>query len=195
PQRGQVLRRTGGIPFFLVSCAERLRQGDPTGSGAVSTRVWDEMPWDVTQSIRQRIADLPRVVRDVLGTAAVIGRVVPRAVLTDTVGHPEEMVLVALEAACHAHVLIETDERTYVFAHDVIREVAEADLGAARRTVLHRRVAAALEGAPAGASPELLAHHYLRGGDEAKAVPYLELAGDQAAAQHAHGAAECHYRV
>jgi predicted ATPase len=76
PQRAQVLRRTGGVPFFLVSCAERLRQGDLAGSRTVRTRLWDEVPWDVTQSIRQRIADLPRVGRDVLGTAAVIGRVV-----------------------------------------------------------------------------------------------------------------------
>jgi predicted ATPase len=105
----------------------------------------DEVPWDVTQSIRQRIADLPQVGRDVLGTAAVIGRVVPRAVLTETVGQPDELVLVALEAACHAHLLVETDERTYQFAHDVIREVVEADLGAARRTLLHGHIAVALE--------------------------------------------------
>jgi predicted ATPase/DNA-binding XRE family transcriptional regulator len=145
PQRAQVLQRTGGVPFFLVSCAERLRQGDRAGSGAARSRMGDEVPWDVTQSIRQRIADLPQVGRDVLGTAAVIGRVVPRAVLTETVGQPDELVLVALEAACHAHLLVETDERTYQFAHDVIREVVEADLGAARRTLLHGHIAVALE--------------------------------------------------
>jgi tetratricopeptide (TPR) repeat protein/DNA-binding XRE family transcriptional regulator len=194
-QRGQVLRRTGGVPFFLVSCAERLRQGDLAGSGVVRTRVWDEMPWDVTRSIRQRIADLPQVGRDVLGTAAVIGRVVPRAALTDTVGHSEEMVLVALEAACHARLLIETDERTYQFAHDVIREVVEADLGAARRAVLHRRIAVVLERTSGELPVEALAYHYAHSEDRTKAVAYLERAGDKARAQAAHAAAADYYRA
>src|SRR5438128_9227527 len=60
--------------------------------------------------------------------------------------------------------------------------------------MLHRRVAQALEGAPAGASPELVAYRYTRGGVPEKAVPYLERAGDEAWAQRAHGAAERHYR-
>src|SRR5205085_1618087 len=85
-------------------------------------------------------------------------------------------------------------EEAYAFAHDVIREVVEADVGAARRAVLHRRVAAALEAEPACASPEVLAYHYTRSGQADKAVPYLEQAGDQAWAQRAHGAAESHYR-
>jgi tetratricopeptide (TPR) repeat protein len=70
----------------------------------------------------------------------------------------------------------------------------EADVGAARRALLHRRVAQALEDAPASAPAELLAYHYARGGASEKAGKYLELAGDQAWAQRAHGAAQSHYR-
>jgi transposase/Tfp pilus assembly protein PilF len=40
----------------------------------------------------------------------------------------------------------------------------------------------------------LLAYHYARGGIQDRAVQYLELAGDHAWAQRAHGAAERHYR-
>jgi tetratricopeptide (TPR) repeat protein len=67
-------------------------------------------------------------------------------------------------------------------------------VSAARRALLHRRVAQALEEAPAGAAAEALAYHYARGGTSEKAARYLELAGDRAWAQRAHGAAESHYR-
>ena len=49
--------------------------------------------------------------------------------------------------------LLEDGDDAYAFSHDVIREVVEADVGAARRAVLHRRVAEALEREPAGARP------------------------------------------
>jgi len=178
-----VLRRAGGTPFFLVSYAQALRQGGV-----------DEVPWDLAQGVRQRAAVLPEAARLVLGAAAVVGRRAARGVLTAVVRQPEEVVLAGLEAACGARLLLEDDDDAYVFAHDLIREVLEADLGAARRAMLHRRVAEALEDDPAGASPELLAFHYGRGGAWDEAMRYLEVAGDHAWSQRAHGAAEGHYR-
>ena len=103
-------------------------------------------------------------------------------------------VLLGLEAACRARLLLEDGEDGYAFAHDVIREVLEADLGAARRAVLHLRVAEGLEQAPGGVPPERLAYHYTRGGTPDKALVSLERAGDHARGQRAHGAAEAHYR-
>jgi tetratricopeptide (TPR) repeat protein len=126
--------------------------------------------------------------------AAVVGRHAPRALLLTVTGQPEEEALAGLEAACRARLLLEEGEG-YAFAHDVVREVVEADLGAARRAVLHRRVAEALEGERAGASPAALAYHYERGGSPDKAVVYLERAGAHALVQHAHAAAEGHYRA
>jgi tetratricopeptide (TPR) repeat protein len=107
---------------------------------------------------------------------------------------PEEAVVAALEAALRARLLVEAGEYAYQFAHDVIREVVEADLGAARRTVLHRRIAETLEQVPGDAAVELLAYHYSRSGEWSKAIPYLEQAGDKAKTQHANGAAEGYYR-
>ena len=179
----EVLRRAGGTPFFLVSYAQALRQGSA-----------GEVPWDLAQGVRQRVGVLPDTARMVLGAAAVVGRRAARDVLATVVGQPEEQILAGLEAACGARLLLEDGDDAYVFAHDLIREVVEADLGAARRAVLHRRVAEALESAPIPASAELLAYHYGRAGSADKAVLYLEVAGDQAWAQRAHGAAEAHYR-
>jgi tetratricopeptide (TPR) repeat protein len=153
-----------------------------------------EVPWDLTQNVRHRVAALPVAARAVLDVAAVAGRQVDAALLLAVAGQQEEEVLAALEAACGAHVLEAAGAHGYRFGHDVIREVVEADLGAARRTVLHRRIAAALE-AERGVHPaDVLAYHYARGSVPDKAVHYLEVAGDQARTQYAHAAAAGAYR-
>jgi len=184
--RGQaegVLRRGGGIPFFLISYAQALHQGSVAA-----------VPWDLAQGVRQRAALLPAAGQELLGVAAVVGRRAARALLVAVAGQPEEAVLAGLEAACRARLLLEEGDDAYAFAHDVIQEVVEADVGAARRAVLHRKVAQALEGDQAEASPETLAYHYDCGGMPDQAVRYLEQAGDHAWAQRAHAAAESQYR-
>src|SRR5262249_44344562 len=93
-----------------------------------------------------------------------------------------------------AGLLVETGGDAYQFAHDVIREVAEADVGLARRLGLHRRVARALERRPGAPPVELLAYHYDRGGAPDRAAPYLVRAGDGAVGQYANAAAEGFYR-
>jgi tetratricopeptide (TPR) repeat protein/transcriptional regulator with XRE-family HTH domain len=183
PWLQRVLQRAGGVPFFLVSCAQALR----TAEGA------QRVPWDVAQGLRQRVAALPPAAQEVLKVAAVVGREVAPALLTVAAAQPEREVLAALDAAGRAGLLEEAGVEGYRFAHDVIREVVEADLGRARRTVLHRRIAEALEGLPGEPSVELLAYHYARSDAQDKAVLYLEQVGDHAAAQHAHAAAEGYY--
>ena len=55
-QRRRTLQRTGGVPFFLVSCAQALR------SGALLGDTDEGVPWDVAQGLRQRIAVLPELI-------------------------------------------------------------------------------------------------------------------------------------
>jgi tetratricopeptide (TPR) repeat protein len=184
----QIVPRTGGVPFYLVSYARSLqgRQVDePTTPG---------VPWDLRQSIRRRVCVLPETAQALLGTAAVLGRVVPRSLLLDAVELPEREVLAALERACRAGLLEEAADDAYAFAHDLIREVVEADLGLARRRLLHRQVAEALEGGRGKPPVEALAYHFQEAGDAARAAVYLEQAGDIASAQYAHSAAVEHYR-
>jgi tetratricopeptide (TPR) repeat protein/transcriptional regulator with XRE-family HTH domain len=183
----RVVQRAGGVPFYLVSYAQGLRSDAPEGNAA------EVVPWDVAQGVRQRIAALPVPAQEVLGAAAVIGRVVPAGLLTSVAGPGEREVLAALDAASRARLLLD-ENQTYQFAHDLIREVVEADVGAARRLVLHRRIAEALEREPGEQAVEVLAYHYGRAGVPEKAVHYLEQAGDRAWAQHANAAAESHYR-
>jgi transcriptional regulator with XRE-family HTH domain len=189
-----ILARAGGVPFFLVSCAQEARLKpleafvDP---GAV--------PWSAAESIRQRAASLPAPGPEILALAAVAGRQATRATLlhvAEALGHTEEATLRGLEAATRARLLTEDGEGGYAFAHDLIRETLEADLSAARRVALSRRVAEALERAPKREERAAeLAWHFARGEEWARALPYALLAGDRASAAYAHAQAERHYQA
>src|SRR5205814_74654 len=54
PARESVLRRCGGVPFFLVSSAAALASGAPVAGTTVPG-----VPWDVAVALRQRVAALP----------------------------------------------------------------------------------------------------------------------------------------
>ncbi len=185
-----VLRLAGGVPLFLVSCALASK------AGVVGPDEGNGIPWDVTQSIRQRVTAMPEHGRQLLGMAAVIGRRAPRKLLLaacGSLGRGEREVLQAVDEARRARLLIEVGDDGYELAHDLIREVLLSDLGAAWRAALHRHVADALEREP-GSPPERLALHYARAGDAARAAIYLERAGDRAAVLYAHAEAAEHYR-
>jgi transcriptional regulator with XRE-family HTH domain len=153
--RERVLQRAGGVPFFVVSYAHALGQGD-VSRGA------DRVPWNVAQGVRQRVAALPEQAQALLAAAAVIGRVSQPALLMAVAARPEEDVLAGLEAACRARLLLDAGN-VYQFAHDVVREVVEADIGSARRAILHRRAAESIEELSGERLPdyhEVLADHY-----------------------------------
>src|SRR5205823_7341881 len=100
----------------------------------------------------------------------------------------------ALEVACRARLLEDAGPDGYRFTHDVIRATVEGDLGTARRSMLHQRVAEVLEQGAGDLPVELLAYHYSRSDAPDKAVLYLELAGDKAQAQYANTAAAGYFR-
>ncbi|HEX6818884.1 MAG TPA: AAA family ATPase, partial [Ktedonobacterales bacterium] len=186
----RIVHRSGGVPLFLVSCARGLRSGALSGEGGTE----EEIPWDLRQNIRQRVTALPEPAQRLLGVAAIAGREASLGLLESASGQGEEELLAALEAADHARLLVATDSQTYRFVHDVIREVVEADLGRARRQLLHRKVAEALE-QRGEHELEQLAYHYEQAGENAKALVYLERVGDRAIERYAAAEAEHIYRL
>jgi transcriptional regulator with XRE-family HTH domain/tetratricopeptide (TPR) repeat protein len=187
PVSERLLYRAGGHPFFLVSCAHGW------SSGLWTAGVGDAVPWDVAQSIRQRVAALPAEARTVLGVAAVAGRTVPYALLSHAAALPEVALLAALDAVVQARLLVESGEEAYQFPHDVVREAVEADVGAARRRVLHRRLAEALLQLPGITVVEEVSYHYAHTAHHELAAYWLEHAGDTASAGFASTAALEHY--
>jgi transcriptional regulator with XRE-family HTH domain/tetratricopeptide (TPR) repeat protein len=190
-----VVRQAGGIPYYLVSWAQALRSGALEAERDDAARL---VPWDILQSVRQRVAALPPVAHEVLRVAAVAGSVTPRGLLLAMVGQQggrsEEEVISGIETACQARLLVESTHDTYQFAHELIRDVVIHDLSLARRATLHRRIAEVLERGPGEAAAEALAYHFGLGDEPARAALYLEQAADRAAGMRAHAAAESYYR-
>jgi tetratricopeptide (TPR) repeat protein/transcriptional regulator with XRE-family HTH domain len=189
--RQKVLERAGGVPLFLVSCAQALLTGSLTWNGN------SHVPWTLREAILQRAVALQETAQQVLRLAAVIGRRVPRALLVTVAARSdltEEQVLEALEACVRARLLVEADEDAYQLTHNLIREVLLVDLGTAWRALLHRRVAEVLEATIPAPAVTILAYHYAQSGVQEKAILYLEQAGDAARARYAHTEAESAYR-
>jgi len=206
----RLYEQAGGVPYFLVSCAQALRTNGLDTS--LLTPLDAGAPREVAQSIQQRIAGVPPHARELLGAAAIAGRVIPFALLVAVLRRPERDLLAALGALCHARLLEEVSAGVpggvalgdYQFAHDLIRDVARADLTAAHRIALHRAIGEALEGPPKtdgkGWNGQRrraaeVAYHFLEADEGARALPHVLLAGDQAEALYAHAEAEKHYRT
>ena len=187
----QVLERAGGVPLFLVSCVQALLTGSLTWNGS------SHVPWTLREAILQRAVTVPEAAQQVLRLAAVVGRRVPRALLAAVSarsGLTEEAALEGLETCVRARLLGEGGEDAYQFTHDLVREVMLADLGSARRALLHRRVAEILEATVPAASVTVLAYHFAQSDEQEKAILYLERAGDAARARYAQAEAAEAYR-
>jgi tetratricopeptide (TPR) repeat protein/DNA-binding XRE family transcriptional regulator len=187
-----LVMRADGIPYYLISCAQAIADGVLAAPDVVTG-----LPASVANVIRQRVGALSSETQRLLDVAATIGRDVPRTLVFRVLGESgqsDEMVLASLEAACAARLLSEAGEGAYQFAHDLVREVVSSDLSTARRALLHRQVAEALEREPGERAVELLADHYGQSGDSEKAVIYLERAGARAEARHALADAQNRYQ-
>ncbi|MGH2871120.1 MAG: ATP-binding protein, partial [Solirubrobacteraceae bacterium] len=189
--RDQIVARAGGVPLFLVGYAEEL-EGQPESEAAPLP-----LPRSVAQFVGQRLAGVPERAQELVRIAAVaVGPVAPE-LLCEITGEPVDDVLVALDAACDARLLIDAEDG-FRFAHDLVRETIEGDLRTGWRRTWHGRIGAALARLPArrrrGAEAEI-AWHLRQSGDAEQAVEWLLRAGDAASNVFGHAAAEGHYRA
>jgi transcriptional regulator with XRE-family HTH domain len=195
-----VLRRAGGSPFFLISCAQAMQAGGRAQEAAATAGTLpaaEDIPWSVAQTVRQRAATLPQGAQALLAVAAVAGRIAPGELLlavAERVGQTRWQALDAIEDCCRAGLLLEQDQAHYRFTHDLIHEVVVADLSASRRIALHQEIAETLEEAPGQPLIEQLAYHYAQAGNQEKAVVYLEQTGDRAWSLHANAEAAAQYQ-
>ena len=169
-QTAQLSARTAGNPFLL---AESVKLAASEGADALLAGV----PPTVRDVLRRRLSRLPDATRELLRTAAVLGRDVDPELLTAVTFEPEEQVLDALDLAAVHGVLVESGQARLRFAHDLIRETLEADLRPMRRTRVHAAAAAALE--DRGGDPAAIAFHAIAAGpsESARAAQFAYAAG------------------
>ena len=178
-------RETEGNPFFLTSILQSLSAGEThLEPRANESPGW--LPDALRAAVRVRLAYVPREIRPVLETVAVLGRRFDFDTLLHVTREPEEPLLDAVEALVKRHLLREEPEGgVYDFSHDKVREVVYRDIGGARRRLLHQSVAQALERRGDGETHEhaaQLAEHYERAHVWSKALRYLVLAGERSQA-------------
>jgi hypothetical protein len=192
PEVARVLfEETEGNPFYVVAMLRHLSESGAIdgrhGKTAFDVRLKQVgIPESVTDVIGGRIARLGQVTRRVLAIASVSGRDVELAVLEQMSEFGQDQLVESLEEAVRARVIAEVGDggARYAFSHALIRETIYGGLGAARRSLLHRRMAESLEQAfpdHLDAHRAELAHHFARAGstvDIAKAIEYAAGAGD-----------------
>ncbi|GBL44807.1 adenylate cyclase [Sulfuriferula multivorans] len=173
-------RETEGNPFFLMSILQSLSDGETQLESASSAP--GLLPDALRAAVRVRLAHVPKAIRPLLETAAVLGRRFDFDTLLDVTREPETPLLDAVEAFVKRRLLREEPEGgVYDFSHDKLREVLYRDIGGARRRLLHQSVAEALERRGEDATHERdaeLAEHYERAHVWSKALHYLVLAGE-----------------
>ena len=136
------------------------------------------VPTSVRHAVLARVSTLPPVCREALERLAVVPTEVPAGLLAALVEDPA-----ALEPAERRGILL-SSYGAVRFRHELARRAVEEALPGTRRTVLHRRVLAAL--AAAGAEPSRLVHHAVAVGDAAAVARYATAAAREAAAANGH---------
>ena len=178
----QIWTASRGNPFMIVETLRALRGGSlPEDTSPLP------LPERVRDLIAHRLERLGDRSRRLLAVAAVIGRPFDFALLQRATDLGEAEVAEGVEELVRHRVLHGSGE-SLELTHDRIREVVYGQLVPARRALLHRRVAEALEALHAGAlEPHALAlgTHYWEGEAWAKAVVYLTQAGVLASLRYA----------
>ncbi len=146
--------------------------------------------------IEYRLGQLTPDARELVGAAAVIGREFSYAVLAASSGIDEDTLVLGLDELWYRRIIRERGGDAYDFIHDRIREVAYVHISNARRRLLHRRVAEALEAVYPDGPNEIsgqLAVHFEQAGNREKARIYCLQAGEQALGDYSRGRAKLYF--
>ena len=165
-------RETEGHPLFIVERG-RMEMARHTG-------VSDDHARPRVQSVvAARLALLSEEARAAAETAAAVGRDFRFDILAQASDLEEDALVRALDELWRRHIVrVQSDER-WDFSHERIREVAYSAIGPARRRLIHRRIAQGMELLFANHLDEVsasIAVHLDRGGQPARAIPFLERA-------------------
>ncbi len=175
-----ILERTGGNPFFIEEVVRTLaEEGTLSGSSGAYrlTRPLDQVniPPGVHAVLAARIDRLPPEHKEVLQTAAVLGRTFAGAVLSRVFGADVDLDG-AIRGLCAAEMIQEVHtlpSAEYRFWHPLTQEVAYDTLLGQRRALLHGAVARAIVEIHPGVLDEraaLTATHFERAGDDLEAA-------------------------
>ena len=198
--KARILRHTGQIPLFIEEVARQFI-GRGVAGGAEASWETLEIPPTVQGVIASRIDRLSNEDKALLQLASVLGpRVSPHllAAVTEMPAAQLQSRLWSLEMLDFLEEARSTPSVDYVFAHDLIREVAYDSILRSQREVLHRRILSALESTLAGREEdvaEALCHHAVKAQDWSRADRYGHLAARKAFARSAFRDATEYFKI
>jgi tetratricopeptide (TPR) repeat protein len=172
----ELVREAEGLPLYLVEAA---RQGGVGGT-----------PPGMRALLTGRLASLSELARQVAAAGAILGSDFDLETVRATSGRSEDETLVGLEELLARGLVRELGVGSaagYDFRHASQREVAEESLSLARRRLLHRRAAAALQASPRGPGQDPIharlarvARHEREAGRDVEAAATFREAGELA---------------
>jgi DNA-binding SARP family transcriptional activator len=188
---GLLHQRTEGLPFLVLEYLAAV--GEDGELPAV-------LPGGARDLLEARVRGIGDAARQLLGTAAVLGRSFDVDTARAASGRSDEEAVAALEELAARGLVHEVAGDVYDFGHGLVRDLVYEQTSLARRRLLHRRVGEALAAGARGRRPQeppaaSIARHLELGGAAAEAAGYHRLAGDQARAVFANREALDHYRA
>jgi DNA-binding SARP family transcriptional activator len=190
--------QTEGLPLFLVACLEAFVDG---------ANPLEDMPTGVRDLLRARLSGVSETARQLLGTAAVIGRSFELDILLQASGRTEEEAAAGLDELLARRLVREVDAgnaavdvASFDFTHELLRQVVYEDLSRVRRRLLHRRVGDALRAAyelpsTLESDPGQIAAQYQSAGLHELAAEYYCRAAERAQRLHANTEALAHFEA
>ena len=200
--RELIVRRAEGNPFYIEEVIRSLIEDGAVAYEGSEVRLTDRLraaviPGTVQEVVMSRVDRLDEPTRQVLQVAAAIGRSFQHHVIA-TILDDEQNLDAILDDLVRRRLIRASQtrrtgavrrkmlfpEREYVFTHATVQETIYDAILQKTRQALHRRVARAIESIYADRLNDfsgMLAYHYSRGEEPAKAEEYLFQAGEEAA--------------
>ncbi|MFH1675469.1 MAG: tetratricopeptide repeat protein, partial [bacterium] len=175
-------QKTEGNPYYLFECINVLRgDGIILGKG-IESRIASgvseiSIPSNVAELLKSRLARLNNEDRELLEYASIIGPVFTSEFLTPGDEAARLILLRQLNKIEREHRIIRSRESGYAFDHHLLYEYVYQSIAPDLRAAFHREIASRIE-KYSGAEPGedivyMLADHYSRGLDHARASEYL----------------------
>jgi tetratricopeptide (TPR) repeat protein len=170
--QARAFAETEGHPLFILERGRTELEG-ATQPSSIRT------PPQVQSVVAARLSLLSEEARATAEVAAAVGRDFSFPILAQASDLEEDALVRALDELWRRHIVRVQARERWDFSHDRIREVVYAGIGPARRRLIHRRIAQAMELLSEGRLDEVSASigaHLDRGGQPGRAIPFLERA-------------------
>ncbi len=188
--RDRIIKRAGGNPFFIEEVVRSfidegvvvLKNGKFEVTDKIDSVI---IPRTISDVLMARIDRLEEKTRGLIKVASVIGRNFFYRILTEVVKTVEDIDsrLSYLKEVQLIKERKRTEELEYLFKHAIAQEAAYESILQKKRKELHLKVAGSIEKVFQEKLPEfygMLAYHYSKGENLAKAEEYLIEAGREA---------------